>query len=195
METFESIVFILVLASCALLGLTDIWQSKEISKLKERLRNENESTCNIWRRTLSNNLPIFFDNQHGKETKGKKSPFDFAEATKFEAKEQMYVEKIRKLEKILADEEIKLSVYGQVANMKADKLKYEKFELNLEKSLLQNEVERLNSLLELKERKYINLLDFVIYKTKNGITTVDIDFKKTREKIEELIEESNKKSK
>ena len=107
-----------------------------------------------------------------------------------EAKEKMYVEKIRQLEKILADEEIKVSDCGKVFNLKVDKLKYEKYELNLEKSHLQKEVKRLNSLLELKERQYINLLDFVIYKTEKGITTVDIDFKKTREKIEKLIKES-----
>lgn len=219
METFEFIVFILVLASCTWLVLTAIWQRKEISELKERLRNENESTCNIWRRALSNNPPNLSDNRHVKEIKGKRYPEDFEDIAKkmsfklsdlkptekdvalafqkqqFEEKEKMYVEKIRQLEKILADEQIKVSEKLQVTNMKADKLKYEKLDLYLEKSYLQNEVERLNSLLELNERKYVNLLDFVIYKHKNGITTVDIDFKKTIDKIEKLIEESNKKSK
>lgn len=135
------------------------------------------------------------DKKIDKYALGKECPLDFAEADKFEAKEKKYVEKIRQLEKILVAKEIKLSVDGQVTNMKAAKLKYEKYELNLEKSHLQNEIERLNSLLELNERKYVNLLDFVIFKHKNGITTVDIDFKKTRDKIEKLIEESNKKTK
>ena len=72
---------------------------------------------------------------------GKKYNFDFAGATKFEEKEKKYVEKIRQLEKILVAEEIQVNVDGQVTNLKADKLKYEK-------SNLQNEVERLNSLLE-----------------------------------------------
>ena len=115
-----------------------------------------------------------------------KNKQDYAE---FEAKEKKYVEKIRQLEKILADEEIQVSVDGQVTNMKADKLKYEKFELNLEKSNLQKEVKRLKSLLGTNEQRYISLLEFVIYKTKNGIPTADIDFKKTREKIEKLIAE------
>ena len=84
---------------------------------------------------------------------GKKYNFDFAGATKFEAKEKMYVEKIRQLEKILVAEEIKVTTYGQVTNMKADKLKYEKFELNLEKSNLQNEVERLKRIIEDTEKK------------------------------------------
>lgn len=147
METFEFIVFILVLASCTWLGLTAIWQRKEISELKERLRNENESTCNIWRRALSNNLPNLSDNRHVKEIEGKRYPEDFEDFAKkmsfklsdlkptekdvalafqkqqFEEKEKMYVEKIRQLEKILADEEIKVSAYGQVTNLKADSLK------------------------------------------------------------------------
>ena len=68
----------------------------------------------------------------------------------FEEKEKKYVEKIRQLEKILVAEEIQVSVDGQVvANMKADKLKYEKYELNLEKTYLENDVERLKSLLEM----------------------------------------------
>lgn len=219
METFEFIVFILVLASCTWLGLTAIWQRKEISELKERVSNEKKPIYNVWLSALSNKLPYFFDNPHISGTKGKKCPWDFEDITKkmsfklsdlkptekdvalafqkqqFEEKEKMYVEKIRQLEKILADEEIKISGYGQVTNMKSDKLKYEKYELNLEKSHLQNEVERLSSLLGITEKRYVALLDFVIYKHKNGITTVDIDFKKTRDKIEKLIEESNKKSK
>ena len=160
------------------------------------------SAAFLW--LITNNLHMIFDNQHGKETKVKKSPLDwdlyhldfvkeaiifeneklkneikrlkveveeYSKAAKywqnqydfkpyeknlelslqkqqFEAKEKMYVEKIRQLEKILVDEEIQVSVDGQVTNMKADKLKYEKYELNLEKSNLQKEVERLNSLLE-----------------------------------------------
>ena len=80
---------------------------------------------------------------------GKKFNLDFAGATKFEEKEKKYVEKIRQLEKILVAEEIQLSDDEQVTNMKADKLKYEKYELNLEKTYLENEVERLNSLLEM----------------------------------------------
>lgn len=172
METFEFIVFILVLASCTWLGLTAIWQRKEISELKERVRNEKKPMSNVWLSSLSNNLPIIFDNQHGKEIKGKKYPEDFEDfakkmsfklsdlkpterdvalaiqkqffdlhkddlngcinalkeknklqSTEFEEKEKMYVEKIRQLEKILADEEIKVSAYGQVTNLKADSLK------------------------------------------------------------------------
>lgn len=59
---------------------------------------------------------------------------------KLKEKEKKYIEKIRQLEKILADEEIKVSDCGKVVNLKADKLKYEKYELNLEKSHLQKEV-------------------------------------------------------
>lgn len=59
---------------------------------------------------------------------------------KLKEKEKKYIEKIRQLEKILADEEIKVSTCGKVVNLKADKLKYEKYELNLEKSHLQKEV-------------------------------------------------------
>ena len=154
METFEFIVFTLVLASCTWLGLTTIWQSKEISKLKERVRSEKKPMYNVWLSSLSNNLPYFFDNPHGKETKGKRYPDDFEDfakkmsfklsdlkptekdlalafqkqffdshkyelneiindlieknkiqSTKFEEKEKKYVEKIRQLEKILADTE------------------------------------------------------------------------------------------
>lgn len=117
------------------------------------------------------NAPIP-DNQHGKETEGKRYPDDFEDiakkmsfklsdlkptekdvalafqkqffdshkyelngiinalkeknkiqSDKFEAKEKMYVEKIRQLEKILTDEEIKISAYGNVSNLKADSLK------------------------------------------------------------------------
>ena len=177
MGTFEFIVFILVLASCTWLGLTAIWQSKEISKLKERVSNEKKPMYNIWLSSLSNNLPMILDNQHGKETKGKKCHWDFEDIAKkmsfklsdliptekdvalafqkqqFEEKEKKYVEKIRQLEKILADEEIKLSVDGQVTNMKADKLKHEKFYINLEKSYLQNEVERLKRIIENTEKR------------------------------------------
>lgn len=235
-------VFSIICVVCvAAIGLSMVKQNE---KLKEKVKNDKKPMYNVWISSLSNNLPVIYDNQHGKETKGKRYPDDFIDfakkmsfklsdlkpterdvalsiqkqffdshkyelneiindlieknkiqSDKFEAKEKMYVEKIRQLEKILADEEIKVSDCGKVTNLKADKLKYEKFELNLEKSHLQNEVERLNSLLELNEQKYVNLLDFVIFKHKNGITTVDIDFKKTREKIEKLIEESNKKSK
>lgn len=147
METFEFIVFILVLASCTWLGLTAIWQRKEISELKERVSNEKKPIYNVWLSALSNKLPYFFDNPHISGTKGKKCPWDFEDITKkmsfklsdlkptekdvalafqkqqFEEKEKMYVEKIRQLEKILADEEIKVSAYGQVTNLKADSLK------------------------------------------------------------------------
>ena len=90
------------------------------------------------------------------------------QSTKFEEKESMYAEKIRQLEKILADEEIKVSGNLQVTNMKADKLKYEKYELNLEKSHLQNEVERLNSLL-----KNVNVVMTVTKEDDNILDAVD----------------------
>jgi len=87
-----------------------------------------------------------------------KNKQDYAE---FEAKEKKYVEKIRQLEKILVAEEIQVSVDGQVTNMKADKLKYEKYELNLEKSHLQNEVERLNRIIEDTEKRRTEAYDLI----------------------------------
>lgn len=119
-----------------------------------------------------------------KETECKKSHFDFAEATKFEAKEKMYVEKIRQLEKILADEDIKISGYGKVTNLKADKLKYEKLDLYLEKSNLQNEVERLNSLLKKEADDILDAVYNVIAEEKttgHGYnTTTTIKIKKSK---------------
>ena len=148
METFEIFLFTSLIVSSIWLIFVVISISNENAKLKERLRNEPESTYNVWLRALSNNLPMILDNQHGKETKGKKCPWYFEDiakkmsfklsdlkptekdvalsiqkqffdlqkddlngyinalkeknkrqSTEFEAKEQMYVEKIRHLEK------------------------------------------------------------------------------------------------
>lgn len=103
-----------------------------------------------------------------KETECKKCHLDFAEATKFEAKEKKYVEKIHQLEKILADEEIKVSDCGKVVNLKADKLKYEKYELNLEKSGIQKEVERI---IEDTEKRRTEAYDLIanVYKFEQTI--------------------------
>ena len=168
--------------------------SREVDRLDKKISNE-----------------AFTDNQHGKETEGKKCPLDLysidteiksfsasdlipterdvelalqkqgfdlrknslighinalkeknkQDYTEFEAKEKKYVEKIRQLEKILVAEDIQVSADGQVTNMKTDKLKYEKFELNLEKSNLQNEVERLKRIIEDTEKRRTEAYDLI----------------------------------
>ena len=147
METFEFIVFTLVLASCTWLGLTTIWQSKEISKLKERVRSEKKPMYNVWLSSLSNNLPYFFDNPHGKETKGKKCPFDLDLYHLDFVKEARIVEN-EKLENEVKKLKIEAEEYSKAAKYWKNQYDFKPYEKNLELSLQKQQFEE-------KEKKYV----------------------------------------